>query len=134
MALGGIQVSAQPNSRVYVRPFPPTAAEYEAPQDADLHHPLWSPDGKELFYVAGPSMFGSISISTRPVVNFGRPVRAPKSGFTTSVPAAIRTYDVLPDGNHFIGVVPAGQTTGAIPQIHIVLNWFEELKQRVPVN
>ncbi len=128
------QVSAQPNSRVYVRPFPPTAAEYEAPEDADLHHPLWSPDGKELFYVAGPSLFGSISISTKPVVSFGRPVRTPKSGFTTSVPANIRTYDILPDGKHFIGVVAAGQTNSGIPQIQVVLNWFEELKQRVPVN
>jgi serine/threonine-protein kinase len=126
------QVSAQPNSRVRVRPFPPTADEYEVPQDADMHHPIWSPDGKELFYIAGPSMLGGISINTRPVVSFGRPVRAPRSGFTTSVPAAIRTYDVLPDGNHFIGVLAASQTPGGTPQIQIVLNWFEELKQRVP--
>jgi hypothetical protein len=34
-----------------------------------------------------------------------------------------------------VGFIPAGQTeTGAsiAPQIQVVLNWFEELKQRVP--
>jgi hypothetical protein len=43
----------------------------------------------------------------------------------------------MPDGQHFIAVIRAG----AIPQpgvvtqmeeIRVVLNWFDELKQRVP--
>ena len=45
-------------------------------------------------------------------------------------------WDVTPDGTRFVFVQPAAQTeseeqTG--PQINIVLNWFEELKERVPV-
>ena len=127
------QVNAQPNSRVYVRPFPPTATAYVAPADGDTHHPVWSPDGKELIYVAGPSQVGSMSISTQPSVSFGSPVRAPKSGFATSVPASIRTFDILPDGKHFIGVIPAAQVQNGTHnslQIQVVLNWFEDLKQR----
>ena len=44
-----------------------------------------------------------------------------------------RTYDVMPDGR-ILGVGTPGQTQpGAGPaQIHVVLNWLEELKQRVP--
>jgi serine/threonine-protein kinase len=130
------QLDTQPSSRIYVRPFPATATVYVAPEDVDSHHPVWSPDGKELFYVAGASLFGSVSITTKPSVSFGVPVRAPKSGFTTAVPSSVRTYDILPDGKHFIGVMAAGQTPSgpaSAPQIQVVLNWFEDLKQRVPV-
>jgi serine/threonine-protein kinase len=129
------QLGAMPNSRIYVRPFPPTATAYVAPEDRDSHHPVWSPDGKELFYVAGPLQFGSMSIRTQPSVSFGAPVRAPKSGFATQIPASVRTFDILPDGKHFIGVVPAGQTqpgSAGAPQIQVVLNWFVDVKQRAP--
>jgi Tol biopolymer transport system component len=131
------QASAQPTSRIYVRPFPPTATTYVTPEDADNHHPAWSPDGKQLFYVTGPGQFASVTVTTQPTVSFGPPVRAPRSGFATSVPANARTFDVLPDGQHFIGVAPAGQkqsSTSGTPQIQVVLNWFDELKQRVPGN
>ena len=40
----------------------------------------------------------------------------------------------MPDGR-ILGVVAAGQTQSAgstTPQIQVVLNWFEELKRRVP--
>jgi len=127
------QLTAQPNSRIYVRPFPATATTYLAPVDADSHHPVWSPDGKELFYVYGPSQFGSVSVTTQPGVSFGSPAHAPRSGFTTAVPGSVRTYDVMPDGKQFIGVVPAGQTRSSAPggrEIRVVLNWFEDVKQR----
>jgi serine/threonine protein kinase len=120
--------------RVYVQPFP-SGTKYQAPQDQDTHHPLWSPDGKELFYAAGPSLLGSVSVSTQPSPSFGSPVRAPKVGFNTAAPGAVRPYDILPDGKHFIGVVNAGQTQtgGGPPQIQVVLNWFEDVKQRASV-
>ena len=42
-----------------------------------------------------------------------------------------RTFDFLPDGR-LIGVGPAPQATGGA-ELRVVLNWFEELKARVPV-
>jgi hypothetical protein len=48
----------------------------------------------------------------------------------------MRAFDVLPDGR-FVGLVePAGSEsiTGAlVAEMRVVLNWFEELKTRVPV-
>ena len=44
-------------------------------------------------------------------------------------------YDVSPDGQRFLmlkPVDPAGRDS-APTQINVVLNWFEELKQKVPV-
>jgi len=45
-----------------------------------------------------------------------------------------RNYDLMPDGR-MLGVVSAGQSQPAgptTPQIQVVLDWFEELKARVP--
>ena len=40
-------------------------------------------------------------------------------------------YDVSRDGQRFL-MVKASEQTEAATQINIVLNWFEELKRRVP--
>jgi serine/threonine protein kinase len=43
-------------------------------------------------------------------------------------------FDIMPDGR-IVGVGPAGQSQSgspAPPEIDVVLNWFEELKARVP--
>jgi hypothetical protein len=44
-----------------------------------------------------------------------------------------RAYDVMPDGR-FIGIVSAGESQD-VPrnEVRVVLNWLEELKQRLPV-
>jgi len=55
--------------------------------------------------------------------------RSPPIGFP-------RNYDISPDGKQFIVVLAASQTQNnqpAAPQLNVVLNWLEELKQRVPV-
>ena len=42
-------------------------------------------------------------------------------------------YDVSPDGEGFLMIREAGPTGQTSPtQIHVVLNWFEELERRVP--
>lgn len=45
-----------------------------------------------------------------------------------------RSYDIAPDGKQFIVMLPpTGTKTGEGLQINVVLNWFQDLKQRVPV-
>jgi Tol biopolymer transport system component len=121
--------------RIYVQPLPLAATRYQIPQDGDDHHPVWSPDGKELFYSAGPGLFSHVSVTTKPSVSFGSPVRAPRAGFLLAAPGSARTFDILPDGQHFIGAATAGMTRSgaAATPIHVVLNWFEDVKQRAPV-
>jgi serine/threonine protein kinase len=127
------QSAIRGGSRIYVRSFPPSDSPYLAPQDADAHHPVWWAGGKELFYVAGAGLAGSMSFSAKPSVTFGSPVRAPRAGFIQGPPGSVRTYDVLPDGQHFIGVVRAGslEESPKAAQIQVVLNWFDYVKQRV---
>jgi hypothetical protein len=40
-------------------------------------------------------------------------------------------YDVTPDGRRFL-MVKANEDAESGQQINVVLNWFEELKQKVP--
>ena len=47
-----------------------------------------------------------------------------------------RNYDMTRDGEHLLMVYPAATSDSGepvTPRINIVLNWFEELKERVPV-
>jgi hypothetical protein len=43
-----------------------------------------------------------------------------------------RTYDMSPDGHRFLFVEPGGRREAAA-DLRVVLNWFEELKARVPI-
>ena len=44
-----------------------------------------------------------------------------------------RDYDITSDGKGFVLIVPSDDPRDPPdPQINVVLNWFEELRQRVP--
>ena len=47
--------------------------------------------------------------------------------------ASFPFFDVSPDGEHFLMLKPVESPASAPTQINIVLNWFEELKQKAPV-
>ncbi len=48
-----------------------------------------------------------------------------------------RNYDVSPDGQRFLSIsvlpIDDDDAEATVPKVNIVLNWFEELKERVPV-
>jgi Tol biopolymer transport system component len=127
--------SSPPGGSLFVQPFPATGATYPISKGSGFH-PTWSPDGKELFYFVGGggAQFSAVSVTTRPTFAFGNPVPVPKP-FVERGPGFERNNDITRDGKRFLGVVAAGQTASgapAAPQIQVVLNWFEELKARVP--
>ena len=125
-----------PFASLFVQPFPTTGATYPISTGGGFH-PTWSPDGKELFYFmgGGAGQFVAVSVTTRPTFTFGNPVQVPRP-FVERGAGFERNNDITLDGTRFLGVVAAGQisTSGvpAAPQIQVVLNWFEELKARVP--
>jgi serine/threonine-protein kinase len=110
----------------YVQPFPPTGTKYEIARGG---RPLWSRDGKELFFVPGPGRFMVVTMRTTPGFTFTSPVAVPR-GFGLAHPAAPRTFDIMPDGR-IVGI-GAPQSGSGPAQIHVVLNWTEELKRLVP--
>jgi serine/threonine-protein kinase len=122
--------------RVFVQPFPPTGDKYLISKDLGAaRHPMWSPDGKEVFYVPALGQFEVVALQTRPTFTFGNPVAVPVGAFVEAAVTTERNYDILPDGNRFITVIPADESQRGNPEreIRVVENWFEELKARVPV-
>jgi serine/threonine-protein kinase len=118
------------NFQVFVQPFPPTGAKFQVSTD-NGSEPIWSPDGKQLFYIVRPAR-ELVAVDVNPASGFvGRPnpIHVPVQ---TGGPG--RGYDITPDGK-FVAVLPAKDPSGGPEvQINIVLNWFEELKQRVPAH
>jgi serine/threonine protein kinase/Tol biopolymer transport system component len=116
------------NTGIFVEPFPSTGAKYRISSRG--LQPLWSPDGKQLFYSAG-SLF-VVTVTTARGFEFSSPVQMPRR-FQLSGPSSARAYDIMPDGQRLLGIVPSGQgQAGVSAQIQVVLNWFEELKRQVP--
>jgi serine/threonine-protein kinase len=121
--------TGQGEGYTYVQPFPPTGTRYQIARGG---RPAWSRDGKELFYVPAPARFAVVRVRTEPSFAFSSPVDVPRR-FGIADPSNPRPYDTLRDGR-LIGVaMPGLNQTGSGPaQIQVVLNWFEELKARVP--
>ncbi len=125
---------------IYVEPFPPTGARHRISQAGGLF-PLWSPEGSELFYRTSGASGGtgrvflrSVDIVTEPSFAFSNEQTLPVEGFTGA--RGYRDYDMSPDGERLLMVFPADQADSgeaARHQINVVLNWFDELKERVPV-
>ena len=122
---------------IYAEPFPPTGSRRRISQNGG-YWPLWSRDGGELFYRPARSTLGitlrSVDIETEPAFSFSNEQTLPIDRFI--VVGYHRDYDITPDGERFLMVFPADEAEGgepAQPQINVVLNWFEELKERVPV-
>jgi Tol biopolymer transport system component len=113
---------------VYVRPFPLTGAVYQVSKNDDGHHPWWSRDGRELFYVPGPDGLVRVTVNRSPFVSFSDPSALPRNGFFES-PVTSRNIDLSPDGERLLGVATGDADA---PFMQIVLNWFEELNRLAP--
>jgi serine/threonine-protein kinase len=122
---------------VIVEPYPATGARYQISKpDEVAHHTLWAPDGKTLFYVPGNQPVAGVSITTRPAFSAGNPFTAPGNVPNTNPFGEPRNFDVAQDGRWITVADPTASAltqTYGVNQMLVVLNWFEELKQRVPV-
>jgi serine/threonine-protein kinase len=118
---------------IYVQPFPATGAKYLVSRSSTVA-PVWSRDGRELVSQPAGGQGAVQIITTQPSFSFSPPSPIPRGGALTGGVTGQRNYDVMPDGR-ILSVVSAGQgESGGLTttQLQVVLNWFEELKQRVP--
>lgn len=119
---------------IYVQPLPLTGAKYQI-TTTGAHSPLWSPDGRQLFYVDvkdGAGRLTSVDVRVQPTFAVSAPESLP---INTSFVETLRPYDITPDGRQFVVTVPNDEPASdraPVLRLRVVLNWLEDLKQRVP--
>jgi eukaryotic-like serine/threonine-protein kinase len=118
------------HSEIYVQPYPGPGGKWQISTDGGTE-PVWNRNGQELFYRNGNKMM-AVEITTQPSFALGKP-RMLFEGPYVLATVPVSNYDVSPDGRRFLMVKPTEQTQAVPTQINVVLNWFEELKRRVPV-
>jgi hypothetical protein len=90
--------------------------------------PIWSRDGRELFYLDGDTQLMAVDITTNPTFKAGLPRVLVRGRYMSNQAAG---YDVSPDGRRFLRVQPVHPDPPS-NQISVVLNWFEELRTLLP--
>ena len=119
-------------ARVYVHSFPTITGQRSISPGAGTD-PTWSPDGNTIYYRNG-AQFLSVDLTFQP--NFS--VSAPKllfeqQAYTRQLVAGwLINWDIHPDGQSFVVVrgTNEGGCGSGLGEVHLVVNWFEELKAR----
>jgi serine/threonine-protein kinase len=93
--------------------------------------PVWARSGREIFYRTGDKMM-AVAIETKPEFVAARPKQLFEGHYEMGTYSFLQNYDISLDGQRFL-MVKANEQAQSATQINVVLNWFEELKQKVPV-
>lgn len=116
------QSNASGQNEIYVRPFPDLSRRWHVSTDGgDI--PRWSPNGSELFYLAGSRMMAvDVDTTNSDELRFGTPTELYSS------PQSASSYAT--DGTRFVHVV---QEPLQLPDhLNLALNWYKELERLVP--
>ena len=74
----------------------------------------------------------ALDVATQTGFSAGKPrLLFERPYFRSDFPLVGTAYDVSADGQRFL-MVKETEPAAAVTQINVVLNWFEELKRRVP--
>ena len=121
---------------VYVRPFPEGGRRVQISNNGGVE-PMWGADSAELFYreIAGPTTtMVAARLQTDPELRVADREALFNGVYYFMGNRARTVYDYDRQGDRFLMVTPDAGQAGDSPKINVVLNWFEELKARVPVN
>jgi Tol biopolymer transport system component/tRNA A-37 threonylcarbamoyl transferase component Bud32 len=120
---------------VYVRPFPePTAGGKWEISSGGGQAPVWSRDGKNLFFetldnriaVAGYTVKGDTFLASKPLIWSDKQIYKPTGD---------ENFDVAPDGRRIAAMMAQlsiGESGGS-EHVTFLLNFFNELRRRAPI-
>ncbi len=106
---------------IYVRQFPGPGTKWQISTEGG-GSPCWARNGRELFYRNGNKMM-AVNIRTKPNFKADRPRLLFQGEFGAG--------DIAPDDQRFL-MVQSVEPEQPATKIDLVLNWFDELKQKVP--
>jgi serine/threonine-protein kinase len=128
------QSNSSGQDEVYLRPFPAVTDGLWKISTGGGTEPLWSPDGRELFYRTQAGLM-RVPVETTTGFKAGVPSLVVAGAYFGGFGRANGSYDVSRDGKRFLmmkaRVGPADPLAG-LTHIVVVQHWFEELRARVP--
>jgi Tol biopolymer transport system component len=103
-------------SEIYVQSYPEATHRVPVSTGGGIR-PMWSPDGKELFYLTGDAL---VAVTMQANGTFGAPRKlSDRSSFFVN--DRFQSYSVSPDGKRFLMIQ---RDPGSVPrQLNVILNW-----------
>jgi eukaryotic-like serine/threonine-protein kinase len=106
---------------VYVTAFPGPGGKWQISTDGG-GSARWAPDGREIFYAKDKKVF-RVALTTSPAFSASRPEQLFEGDYWD--------WDIAWDGKRFL-MVKEEASESAPKSLHLVLNWFQDLKARAP--
>jgi serine/threonine-protein kinase len=118
-------------NEVYVRAFPnvESGGVWQI-STAGGTRPAWSRNGRELFYLDPNGAMTVVPVQTSPTFSPGKPKKLFDANWWSAQSG--RTYDVSVDGQLFLAIKDPSEQGSALSTFNVVLNWTDELKQKLP--
>lgn len=110
---------------VCVQPFPIASGTWMISTEGGQYS-RWAHNGREIFFFSGGDQLMSVDVETQPAFKAG----TPRALFQTTGYLGAGNYDVAPDGQHFLMIKQDDVLTNP-KELSVILNWSEDLKQRV---
>ena len=112
--------------QIVVSRFPDVRAERRVISEGLGRHPIWSRDGRTLYYRTQDGAVMSAAITTGPSFTRDLPVRVVKPASTLQDLCCGQTYDVSPDGQRFLFIKAPDND---IRSLEVVLNFDVKVKE-----
>jgi serine/threonine-protein kinase len=122
------QAPVSSRQEIYVAPFPGPGARHQVSTDGGTE-PLWSRDGRELFFQQGTQLM-AVTVAHGAAFSASAPRLAHEGRFFKTINGNT-SWSITPDGKRFLRIQRV-EPERAITQLELVLNWFTELKRRGP--
>ncbi len=114
-------------AEIYVRPFPDTESARWQVSSAGGADPVWSRNGRELFYLSAQNEMMSVAVAPGATFSISPPERLFSTAPYTPIPP-VPSFDVSPDGKRFLLLRETTPTERN--ELIVVENWTREMRAR----
>lgn len=108
--------------QIYLESFPGKDGKFQISANGGIR-PVWSRDGKELFYMSPDRKLMAVQVKTSPRFELD----VPKPLFDLPIQAVNSRFDVSPDGKRFLAAISMGDAK--TKSLTVVLNWHAGVKK-----
>ncbi len=110
---------------IYVTAFPRREGNWQISNGGGTA-PIWSRDGKELFFTNGASLM-VVRITGGSTFDFSEPRKL------CDIPPSTVVWDISPNGQYLLARVAQADNV-TLPRLEVVTEWFQEVKEKAKAN